>query len=196
MALLYVDEHTASLNRGEVAAGETITEGDLVVSDGSGTFRRADASSDELPQGIVVHDPEGDSIVEHDEEYVAYDDLWTYQEGDRFYWQPLSAVDQVKPRTVPDTTDANGTQLPEPSLSTEVTLGYLNAPSGETRIVESGYTYDADNDGTADTFSESGSGDFVALGRLDKYPQELRIESAYDQRVPTRLDADVFTTSG
>jgi len=58
----------------------------------------------------------------------------------------------------------------------------------ETRIVQSGYT---DNSGTA--YSETGAGDFVALGRVDHYPMELRISDGFDQRVPVRLDADLYT---
>jgi hypothetical protein len=134
-----------------------------------------------------VHDPGGDSISKHDEDYQAYDTLWTYDgsEGDRLYYQPLASVDQIRPRTIED----NGTD-PAPSLTEGAVLGIVNL-NGETRLVESGYT---DNGGT--TYSESGTGDFVAIGRLDKYPQELRIQGAFDQRVPTRLDADTFTTSG
>lgn len=185
MALLYVDERSASLNRSEVATGETIKEGELIYSIGDGTFRRADPANGELPTGIVVHYPEGDAIQENEYDYVAYSDLWTYEEGENFYYQPLESVDQIRPRTLSD----NGTD-PAPSLSVEETLGYVTI-NGETEIVESGYTDDA---GT--TYSESGAGDFVALGRLDKYPQEVRIQGAFDQRVPIRLDSDTFTTSG
>lgn len=185
MALLYVDERQASLNRGTVADGETIVEGELIVSDGDGTFRRADPAEDELPTGIVVHHPGGDAIQEHEYDYVDYDDLWTYEEEEVFYYQPLASVDQIRPRTLSD----NDTD-PEPSLDVEATLGYVTI-NDQTEIVESGYTDDA-----GDEYSEDGSGDFVALGRLDKYPQKLRIGDAYDERVPIRLDADLFTTSG
>lgn len=185
MALLYVDEHSASLNWGEVASGETIVEGELIVSNGNGNFRRADPSADELPLGIAVHYAEGDAISAHDEDYQSYDTLWTYEAGDNFYWQPLGAVDQIRPRSLSD----NGTD-PAPSFSEEALLGYVTI-NGETEIVESGYT---DNAGT--TYSEAGAGNFVAIGRMDKYPQELRIQDSFDQRIPTRLDADTYTTSG
>lgn len=193
MAYLYVNEFEASANWGEVATGETISEGELIVSLGDGTFRSADAASTETPDGIVIHDAEGDSIAEHDEDYFAnYEDLWTYEEGDKFYWVPLSDVDTIMPRSVSDTTDANGNVPPEPTFGQENVVGYINGPSGETRLVPEGYTYDANNDGTAETFSESGNGDFVGLGRVDKYPQELRIQSHYDQRIPTRLTPQHF----
>jgi len=184
MALLYIDETDASLNRGTVATGETIHEGEFVVPVGDGEYRRADPSSDELPTGIVVHDAGGDSIVEHDEDYVNYSDLWKYEAGDDFYYQPLASVDNIMPRTLGD----NGTD-PEPSISTDATVGYV-VINGKTEIVESGYT---DNGGT--TYSESDTGDFVSIGRIDKKPQQLRIDDAYGIRVPIRLDSDVFTTS-
>jgi len=184
MALLYIDEADASLNRGEVAAGETISEGELVVPVGGGEYRRADPTNDELPTGIVVHDAAGDSIVEHDEEYVAYDDLWTYEAGENFYYQPLASVDNIMPRTLAD----NGAD-PEPSIRDGAVVGYVTI-NGNTELVESGYVA---NDGTE--YSESGAGDFVAIGRVDQYPQNLRIDDAFHIRVPTRLDADVFTTA-
>lgn len=185
MALLYVDEHSASLNRGTVTSGETLTEGEFIVDNEDGTHRRFDPANDALPHGIIVHHAEGDSISEHDEDYQSYDTLWQYDAGDRFYYQPLASVDQIRPRSLSD----NGTD-PAPSFGEGVLVGIVTI-NGNTEIVESGYT---DNGGT--TYSEAGTGDFVAIGRLDKYPQELRISSSFDQRIPTRLDADVFTTSG
>jgi hypothetical protein len=185
MALLYVDEHNASLNWGEVTTAQTLTEGEFVVDEGDGTFSRFDPTNDDLPTGIIVHHPGGDAISAHDEDYSAYEDLWKYAEGENFYYQPLAAVDQIRPRTLSD----NSTD-PAPSISEGVTVGIVNI-NGKTEIVESGYT---DDSGTI--YSESETGDFVAIGRVDKYPQELRIGDAFDQRVPVRLDADIFTTSG
>jgi hypothetical protein len=185
MALLYVDEHNASLNRGTVTTGETLSEGEFIVDNEDGTHRRFDPANDALPHGIIVHHAGGDAIQEHDEDYVAYDDLWQYEAGENFYYQPLTSVDQIHPRTLSD----NGTD-PAPSLGDGTVLGVVTI-NGETEVVESGYT---DNGGTE--YSEGGTGDFVAIGRQDKHPQDLRIESAYDQRVPIRLDADLFTTSG
>jgi len=184
MALLYVDETQASLNRSDVASGETIYEGEFVVENSSGELARFDPANDALPHGIVVHNPEGDSIVEHDEDYVNYSDLWKYvgDEGDRAYWQPLSSVDNIMPRTLSD----NGTD-PAPSISKGVIVGVVTI-NDETQIVESGYT---DNAGT--TYSESGTGDFIAIGRVDKQPQELRLTDGFNIRVPVRLDADIFT---
>lgn len=188
MALLYVDEHAASLNWGEVTSGQTLTEGEFVVDEGDGTFSRFDPANDALPTGIIVHDPEGDAIQEHDEDYVSYDALWQYEEGENFYYQPLASVDQIRPRSIDEQTSPASS---EPDFTGTPTIGIVNlGESGETRVVPSGYTYD----GT--TYSEAGAGDFVAIGRLDKYPQELRISSGYDQRIPTRLDSDLFTTSG
>lgn len=187
MALLYVNEDSASLNSGEVTSGVTLTEGEFVTQESDGTFDRFDPANDTIPHGIIVHDPEGDAIQNHDLDYVSYDQLWQYEAGETFYYQPLASVDQIQPRTIDAQTSPSSS---EPSLSEGTVLGVVVLGSGETRVVPSGYTYD----GT--TYSEAGAGDFVAIGRLDKYPQELRIETAYDQRIPTRLDADLFTTSG
>jgi len=186
MSLLYVDEAQASLNRKPVASGETIYEGEFAV-EVDGELARFDPANDDLPQYIVVHHAGGDSIVEHDEDYVDYADLWEYNgdDGDRAYVQPLAAVDNIMPRTLSD----NGTD-PQPDVSEGNIVGIVTI-NGETEVVESGYT---DNGGT--TYSESGTGDFVAVGRIDQKPQQVRISDAYHIRVPVRLDADVFTTSG
>jgi len=189
MALLYIDEHSASLNQAAVKSGETIVEGEFIVDNGDNTVSAFDPANDELPQGIVVHDPRGDATAQHDEDYFTnYDDLWTYDgdDGDDLYWQPLASVDQIRPRSIDEQSNPSST---EPDFTGTPTIGIVTLGSGETRVVPSGYTYD----GT--TYSESGAGDFAAIGRLDKYPQELRISSSYDQRIPTRLDADIFTTA-
>lgn len=186
MALLYVNETAASLDSAHVATGETIKEGEFIVQNAGGDVARFDPANDALPHGIVVHYAAGDSIAEHDEDYFAnYDDLWTYTEGDRLYYQPLASVDQIQPPTLSD----NGTD-PEPSIAEGNIVGIVTI-NGETEVVQSGYTDDA---GTV--YSESGTGDFVAIGRLNKYPQEWRITSQFDQRAPIRLDSDLFTTSG
>jgi hypothetical protein len=182
MALLYVDEHAASLNYGEVTSGETLHEGEFIVDNGDGTFARFDPANDEIPDGIIVHDPGGDAIAEHDEDYFAdYEDLWSYEAGEHFYWQPLASVDQIRPKALSD----NGTD-PAPTFDVGEIIGIVTINT-ETEVVPSGYTDDA---GT--TYSEGGAGDFKAIGRMDKYPQELRIQSSFGQRIPTRLDASEF----
>lgn len=188
MALLYVDETEASLDWSEVGTGETIVEGEFIVDQDDGTVAQFDPANDSLPDGIVVHNPEGDAIAEHDEDYFAnYDDLWTYTEGDNLYYQPLASVDTIRPRSIDEQTSPASSA---PDFTGKPVIGIVTLGSGETRIVPSGYTYD----GT--TYSEAGAGDFVALGRLDQYPTELRISDGYDQRIPVRLDASEFTTSG
>lgn len=189
MSLQYVDETTSSLTKSDVADGEVLTEGELVVQTVDDTISRFDPANDALPQGIIVHNPRGDSIGEHDEDYVAYEDLWQYDgsNGDEAYWQPLGDVDRIMPRAIDEQSSPSSS---EPDFGEGQIIGVVTLGSGETRVVPSGYTYD----GT--TYSESGTGDFVAIGRMHQYPQELRIQSAYDQRINVRLDADVFTTSG
>jgi hypothetical protein len=189
MALLYVDEHSASLNRSQVTSGETLREGEFVVDNGNGEVARFDPANDALPNGIIVHHAGelSDALVEHDEDYVQnYDDLWTFSgdDGDYVYWQPLASVDQIRPRSLSD----NGTD-PAPSFTEGDTVGVVTVNT-ETEVVQSGYTDDA---GT--TYSETDSGDFVAIGRVDKHKQEFRIGDQFDERIPTRLDADLYTTS-
>ncbi|NLV06442.1 hypothetical protein GOC83_09910 [Haloarcula rubripromontorii] len=188
MALLYVNETEASLDWADVAAGEVIREGEFVVQNANGELEQFDPANDALPHGIVVHYAEGDSIVEHDEDYVAYDDLWTYNgdDGDRAYYQPLAAVNSIMPRSIEEQTSPSSS---EPSFSQGTVVGIVTLGSGETRIVPSGYTYD----GVTYSEKDADAGAFMALGRVNKYPQELRIQSAYDQRIPVRLDADLFT---
>jgi hypothetical protein len=185
MALQYVFDTDVPLRRVAVASGETITEGEFISLDSNGEAAQFDPANDDLPQGIVVHNPRGDSIVEHDEDYVQYEDLWTYDgsEGDRLYYAPLRQVDVVLPRVIDEQTSPSST---EPDVSAGTVVGIVNLGSGETRIVPSGYTYD----GT--TYSETGTGDFIALGRVDHSPTGLKIDSTYGNRVPVRMDADVF----
>jgi len=196
MALQYVYQHDASLTRKPLAAGEVITEGEFVRFNGSGEIRQFDPSADDLPHAIIVHNPEGDSIVEHDEDYVSYSELWTYRgdEGDRAYVQPLDQVDQVIPETITDEADQYGATPPEPSINDGTVVGIIADPgTGETRIVESGYTYDMDDDGTAETVSESGTGNFVAIGRATHDTHESILGNEYDTRIPVRRDGDLFT---
>lgn len=188
MALLYIDETQASLNRAEVKSGKVVHEGEFIVQNGDGTVEAFDPANDTLPHGIVVHHPGGDSIVKHDEDYVNYEDLWKYKgdEDDRLYYQPLAAVNDIMPRIIDKQTSPDSS---EPTITEGTVMGIVNLGSGQTRVVPSGYTYD----GT--TYSESGAGDFVAIGRVDKKPQQLRIDTAYGLRVPIRLDADEFNPS-
>lgn len=182
MALLYIDEADASLNRADVASGETIYEGEFIELDSSGDATRFDPANDDLPHGIVVHHPGGDSIVEHDEDYVNYSDLWKYNgnDGDRLYYQPLASVDNVMPRTLTD----NGTD-PAPTVDEGTIMGIVTINT-QTEIVEQGYT-----DDSSTTYNESNN-NFVALGRVDKQPTELKLGDAFNLRVPIRLDTDVF----
>jgi hypothetical protein len=183
MALLYVDEVSASLNTGTVTSGETLHEGEFVVQNSDGTFARFDPANDSLPVGIIVHNDGSlsDALVEHDEDYVAYSDLRTYDAGETFYYQPLTSVNQIMPETLSD----NGTD-PAPSISEGNVVGIVTINT-QTEIVEAGYT-----DDSTTQYGDGGSGDFVAIGRIDKEPQNLRLEDAFHQRVPVRLDADLY----
>lgn len=195
MSLKYVFQSARSeLQRDPLAAGEVIREGEFVTRNSSGELEQFDPANDSLPNGIIVHDAGGDSIAEHDEDYTTYEELWTYRgdDGDRAYYLPLTQGTQIMPQTVTDQTDANGNTPPEPVVGDGTVVGVIIGPSGETRVVEQGYTYDVDGDGTAETFSETGDGDFVALGRIYQEPQHKRMEDNYDQRIPVQLDADIF----
>lgn len=199
MALLYVDENDASLNWSQVTSGETLEEGEFVVDDGDKTIRRFDPSSDPLPHGIIVHHPgsTSDALTADDETYVNYGNLWQYDgsEGDYAYWQPLDQVDQIKPLSQDDADDGNGNTPTEPSFSEGDVIGVVDI-NGHTRVVEKGYQFDFNDNNSDETYNEGGgAGDFVAIGRMDKYPQELRISDNYDQRIPVRLDSDLFDPS-
>jgi len=184
MSLKYVYQSDRSeLQWDPLAAGEVINEGEFVTRNSDGELEQFDPANDALPHGIIVHNPRGDAIVEHDEDYVQYDDLWTYRgnDGDNAYYLPLTAGDQIMPETLADTS------MTEPSVGDGTVVGIVTAgSSGETRVVESGYT----DSGT--TYSETGSGDFVALGRVYQEPQHKILEDNYDQRIPVQLDTDIF----
>ena len=183
MGLKFVHEAKANLQRSEVGTGP-IAEGEFVVEQSDGTVRPFDPANDSLPHGIVVHYAEGDSIAEHDEDYFAnYDDLWTYAAGENLYWNPLSDVDRIMPKAIAEQSNPSSS---EPDFGEGKVIGVVALGSGETRVVPEGYTYDGV------TYGESGAGDFVSVGRMEDYPQNLRIQTAYDQRIPIRLDADLF----
>ena len=183
MSLKYVYQSSRSeLQRDPLADGETFYEGEFVTRNSEGELARFDLANDSLPDGIVVHNPGGDSIVEHDEDYVDYEDLWQYDgaDGDRAYYLPLGPGVQIMPETLSDTS------MTEPAIGDGTVVGVVTAgASGKTEIVEEGYT----DSGT--TYNESNN-NFVALGRIYQEPQSLRIEDAYGQRVPVQLDQTHF----
>ena len=184
MALQYVfDTVGAVLRERTVAAGESISEGEFVTLAGDGEVAQFDPANDSVPWGIVVHNPRGDAIVEHDEDYVAYEDLWTYEAGDDLYVAPLREHDVVLPEAIEAQTSPAST---EPTFNQDDVVGIVNLGSGETRIVPDGYTYDTVE------YSESGGGDFIPLGRVDHKPTGTRIQEIYGKRVGVRMDADVF----
>lgn len=184
MALQYVflqDGNT--LRERTVAAGESISEGEFVTLAGEGEVAQFDPATDSVPFGIVVHNPRGDAIVEHDEDYVPYEDLWTYEAGDDLTLAPLREVDTILPEVIDEQTSP-ASSVPDFSQDDEVGIVILG--SGETRIVPAGYTYD----GTQ--YGNGGAGDYVPLGRVDHVPTGTRIQETYGKRIHTRLDNDVF----
>lgn len=193
MSLKYVFKSDESdLAKDPLASGEVITEGEFVIRTSAGEIRQFDPANDALPDGIIVHHvgPLSDVLVEHDEDYVSYEELYTFRgdDGDSAYYLPLTANQKIMPETVADTS------LPEPSISDGVTVGIVTiGSSGETRIVEEGYEYDVDGDGTAEVFSESGAGDFVPIGNVSHEPQYKLLENNYDQRVSVHLDQTTFS---
>jgi len=186
MSLKYVFESDASqLRRDPLADGETVTEGEFVTRNRDGELARFDPANDTTPSGIIVHHVGSlsDALVEHDEDYVNYEDLYTFDaaDGDAPYYLPLKVGQTIQPETVADTS------LTEPSIGDGTEVGIVTiGSSGETRIVESGYS----DGGT--TYSESGAGDFVLLGEVYQEPQYKRLEDNYDQRVPVMLSQETF----
>lgn len=185
MGTLHIVEEEKSLDRGVVKSGNTVKEGELIVCEddgGDGVVRRFEPANDTFPHGIVVHHRVGDSIAEHDEDYVAYNELWTYDGGEELYYQPLAASSVILPWSMAEQTSPASS---EPTFSEYKTIGVVDFGNGP-RVVPSGYTYD----GT--TYSESGAGDFVAIGRMDTQLQTTRISESYDERIPVRLDLDLL----
>jgi len=186
MALQYVFDNADNLlRRRDVTAGKTVSEGEFVTLVGDGEVAPFDPASDTVPFAIVVHNPRGDAIVEHDEDYVDYADLWTYDgdEGDRCYVAPLRELDVVLPEVIDE---QSGPASTEPEFTQDDEVGIVNLGSGETRIVPAGYSYD----GTQ--YGDGGGGDYVPLGRVDHEPTATRIEDVYGKRIPTRLDRGVL----
>lgn len=186
MSLKYVFESDESqLRRDPLASGESVTEGEFVYRNSDGELEQFDPANDTIPSGIVVHHVGklSDALVEHDEDYVAYEDLYTFDgaDGDAPYYLPLEVGQTIQPETIADT------DLSEPSISDGTDVGIVTiGSSGETRIVESGYT----DSGT--TYSESGTGDFILLGEVYQEPQYKRLEDNYNQRVPVMLTQETF----
>jgi len=187
MSLQYVFDNADNvLRRRDVAAGETISEGEFVVLAGDGAVAQFDPANDAVPWGIVVHNPRGDAIVEHDEDYVDYADLWTYNgdEDDRCYVAPLRELDVVLPEVIDEQIAPASS---EPAFRQDDEVGIVTLGSGETRVVPAGYTYDGVQ------YGDGGAGDYVSLGRVDHKPTGTRIEAIYGKRIPARLDRDVLS---
>jgi hypothetical protein len=176
MSLKYVFKQDESeLRRDPLATGETVTEGEFVVRNSSGELARFDAASDTIPDGIIVHH-EGrlsDALVAHDEDYVSYGNLYTFDaaDGDNPYYLPLKSGQTIMPETVKDT------NLTEPVISDGTTVAITtDGSSGETRLVESGHA-------TTNT---------VDIGEVYLEPQHKLLENNYDQRIPVYLSPRTF----
>jgi len=177
MSLKYIFKQDESeLRQDPLASGETVTEGEFVTRNGDGELARFDPANDALPSGIVVHHvgPLSDALVEHDEDYVPYADLYTFKaaDGDAPYYLPLKAGQTIMPESIKDT------NLQEPSLSDGTTVAITaDGNSGETRLVESGHP-------TTNT---------IDIGEVYQHRAGQQIkENDYDERIPVMLTPEEF----
>lgn len=138
-------------------ADEQITPGVFVSDGGAGVTRFAFADGDY--DGLALYDPEWLSAEDEDAIANGY-----YEVDDRVRYHPSEDAAVVKARTIDDDTVA------APSIGHGDIVGIVddsdaNAPgTPQGRLVEEGYTSDADGDGTSTTFSRA-NGNFLAVGR-------------------------------
>lgn len=139
-------------------ANESITPGELVTDDGAGVnkFSFSDGDYD----GLALFEPE--YVLAVDEDEVTYPG--TYDTGDRVRFHPSEDAAVVRVRTPEDNSQT------APSIGHRDVVGVIDdsdgdAPAGSVgRVVEEGYTADANGDGTSTTFNRSSS-NFLAVGR-------------------------------
>lgn len=159
-------------------ANEQISPGELVFDDGTGVKQFAFADGDYT--GLALYDPE--YLSAEDEDAIA---SGVYETGDRVRFHPSEDAAVVKVRTAED----NG--QPAPNIGHRDVVGVIDdsdadAPAGHVgRLVEEGYTADADDDGTSTTFNRSND-NFLAIGRAYR-PGRQAGENVTEFDAPVRV---------
>lgn len=163
-----------------------IRTGEIGATDGSNGAEPFDAGShgDDNLLGVATQPRRGDYIAE--EEDVTTNYLYEAAEDDRASFGGDEDRGVIKARTIED---AGGSA---PSITGDRTVvGIIdssdaNAPSGaKGRLVEEGYTADADGDGTSTTFNRT-NGNFYPLGVA--YRDE---STSYDEPVRVQVRRDL-----
>jgi hypothetical protein len=162
---------------------EDIKEGEPVVRQSGGGLRLLDVASDSEVDYLVVHERDGDHNPRYDNTYESYSDLYTYQPAsnkdddfdDRAPIVGLVDKDLVRSYAIED--DAE----PAPSFTENDEVGYVDLGNGP-RLVEAGYT---DSGGTQ--YGDGGTGDFVAVGVVDRLPHHTNHINDHGELVPVRV---------
>jgi len=161
-------------------ADETIKAGEPVVRRDGGGLRTLDPDADDSVAFLAAYDRHGDHVQRYETDFTNYDDLYTYESGDRVPLIPIVDMDVVRSLAVEDTSVA------EPTFSVNEVVGFISATNGP-RLVAEGYTADFDGDGTTTTYDEA-SGNFVPLGEVDIRAPKKTQRSGYGEYVPARVN--------
>lgn len=156
-------------------AGEDIHVGTLVHENGSGAFRRAEATDNRIDY-LAAKVRRGDYIAfDEDDDLSDFD--YNSADNDRVPAQPLVDGDVIKVHVADD----NGTD-PAPDISNDDVVGIAGVGGAEFegRVVQEGYTAD-----DATEYSESGAGDFLKLGKALRDD-----ESSFDGVVRVRVNRE------
>lgn len=184
MALeFYVEQADRSPQSG--VANESIYAGELVNDGGNGVdvLAFADSATD---VGLARYDAEA-MAAEWEDDVVEE----VYDVDERVQYQPQEDAAILRVRTIDNDTAT------APSIGHRDVVGIIddsdaNAPTGaEGRVVEEGYTADADGDGTSTTFSRA-NGNFKAVGRAYRPAQKAGgVEDRADHPVRTIMFSEL-----
>lgn len=178
----YVEQADRSPRSG--LASEQIHHGTLVADTGTGVEQFSFSHGDY--DGLALFDPEYLAAEVRDSAFVTEataDDF--YEVDERVKYQPSEDAAIVKIRTLED---EGG---PAPAIEHRSVVGVIDdadgdAPAGVVgRLVEEGYTADANSDGTSTTFDRA-SGNFLAIGRAYR-PGKQNGETITDYDAPVRV---------
>jgi hypothetical protein len=164
-------------------ANVAITAGEGVVAGPNGV---EPATADSDFDGVATYEPEllakdesRDGIVPRDE---------TYEADERVPHGGDEDGARVRLRTIEDES------APAPAIGHQTTVGFIDPSSTDApadsagRIVEEGYTADADGDGATTTFNEA-NGNFAPVGEALR-PAQQAGETVTEYDYPVRVEVD------
>lgn len=168
-------------------ANASIKAGEPAVRLSGGGVEPLDVANDTEVDALVVYERAADSNSRYEFEYTSYSDLYTYEPAanksdedydDRVPLLPLTKKDHIRTYSIEDTSAT------EPSFSENDEVGFIDLGNGP-RLVPAGYT----TGGTQ--YGDGGTGDYVAIGVVDKLHTHQNFDTAYDELIPVRVTENI-----